>query len=164
MTMSFKICWGYPLQVLQTESLYCRFAKVMICHTISLSFGVAVAQRLEFMSKEPTANSCVKCSLSGLGCSRVLRGAIDDLAVRIQLVAVRERCWQIIFSHKKCVRPSRLTHYQVFLNFWNQDGGSNVSKLRRIRNRAKKISCTWRLLDCSLMKMIFDLDVLPHMQ
>ena len=61
----------------------------MICHTISLFFGVSVAQRLELMSKEPTANSCVKCSLSGLGCSRVLRGAIDDLAVRIQLVAVR---------------------------------------------------------------------------
>ena len=61
----------------------------MICHTISLFFGVSVAQRLELMSKEPTANSCVKCSLSGLGCSSVLRGAIDDLAVRIQLVAVR---------------------------------------------------------------------------
>jgi hypothetical protein len=41
------------------------------------------------MSKAPNANSCVKCSLSGLGCSRVLRGAIDDLAVRIHLVAVR---------------------------------------------------------------------------
>ena len=49
----------------------------------------AVAQRLELMSTEPTANSCVKCSLSGLGCSSVLRGAIDDLAVRMQLVAVR---------------------------------------------------------------------------
>ena len=48
-----------------------------------------MAQRLELMSKEPTANSCVKCSLSRLGCSSVLRGAIDDLAVRIQLVAVR---------------------------------------------------------------------------
>jgi hypothetical protein len=41
------------------------------------------------MSKGPNANSCIKCSLSGLGCSRVLRGAIDDLAVRIHLVAVR---------------------------------------------------------------------------
>ena len=61
----------------------------MIRHTIFLSFGVAVAQRLQFMSKEPTANSCVKCSLSCLGRSRVPRGAIDDLAVRIQLVAVR---------------------------------------------------------------------------
>ena len=52
-------------------------------------FGVSVAQRLELMSTEPTVNSCVNCFLSGLGCSRVLRGAIDDLAVRIQLVAVR---------------------------------------------------------------------------
>jgi len=41
------------------------------------------------MQKDPSANSCIKCSLSGLGCSRVLRGAIDDLAVRIHLVAVR---------------------------------------------------------------------------
>ena len=63
----------------------------MICHTISLFFGVSVAQRLELMSKEPTANSCVKCSLSGLGCSRVLRGAIDDLAVQIDSVGSRER-------------------------------------------------------------------------
>ena len=79
------------MQVLQTESLYCRFAKVMICHTISLFFSVSVAQRLELMSKEPTANSCVKRSLSGLGCSRVLRGAIDDLAVQIDSVGSRER-------------------------------------------------------------------------
>ena len=56
---------------------------------MSFDFGVAVAQRLELMSKEPTANSCVKCSLSGIGCSGVLRGAIDDLAVRMQFVAVR---------------------------------------------------------------------------
>ena len=56
---------------------------------MSFDFGVAAAQRLELMSKEPTANSCVKCSLSGVGCSGVLRGAIDDLAVRMQLVAVR---------------------------------------------------------------------------
>ena len=41
------------------------------------------------MPKAPTANSCVKCSLSSLGCSLVLRGAIDDLAVRIHVVAVR---------------------------------------------------------------------------
>ena len=41
------------------------------------------------MPKAPTANSCVKCALSSLGCSRVLRGAIDDLAVRIHVVAVR---------------------------------------------------------------------------
>ena len=50
-----------------------------------------MAQRLELMSEEPTANSCVKCSLSGLGCSSVLRGAIDDLAVRIHLVAQETR-------------------------------------------------------------------------
>ena len=41
------------------------------------------------MQKAATANSCVKCALSSLGCSPVLRGAIDDLAVRIHAVAVR---------------------------------------------------------------------------
>ena len=41
------------------------------------------------MQKSPKPNSCVKCTLSSLGCSRDLRGAIDDLAVQIQLVAVR---------------------------------------------------------------------------
>lgn len=41
------------------------------------------------MPKAPTANSCVKCTLSSLGCSLVLRGAIDDLVVRIHAVAVR---------------------------------------------------------------------------
>ena len=51
----------------------------------------AVAQRLELMSTEPTANSCVKCSLSGLGCSSVLRGAVDDLAVQIDAIGSRER-------------------------------------------------------------------------
>jgi hypothetical protein len=40
------------------------------------------------MQKAATANSCVKCALSSLGCSPVLRGAIDDLAVRIHAVAV----------------------------------------------------------------------------
>ena len=34
-------------------------------------------------------NSCVKCTLGSLGCSPVLRGAIDDLAIRIHVVAVR---------------------------------------------------------------------------
>ena len=41
------------------------------------------------MQKAATANSCAKCALSSLGCSPVLRGAIDDLAVRIYAVAVR---------------------------------------------------------------------------
>ena len=36
-----------------------------------------------------TPNSCVKCALSSLGCSPALRGAIDDLAVRIHVIAVR---------------------------------------------------------------------------
>ena len=36
-----------------------------------------------------SANSCVKCALSSLGCSRVLRSAIDALAVRVHEVAVR---------------------------------------------------------------------------
>ena len=36
-----------------------------------------------------SANSSVKCALSSLGCSSELRGAIDDLASRIQIVAVR---------------------------------------------------------------------------
>ena len=40
------------------------------------------------MQKAATVNSCVKCALSSLGCSPVLRGAIDDLAVRIHAVAV----------------------------------------------------------------------------
>ena len=54
-------------------------------------FGVSMAQRLELMSKEPTASSCVKYSLSSLGCSRALRGAIDVLAVQIDSVGSRER-------------------------------------------------------------------------
>ena len=70
----------------------------------------AVAQRLELMSTEPTANSCVKRSLSGLGCSSVLRGAVDDLAVQIDAIGSRERCWQIIFSHKKCALQR---HFQL---------------------------------------------------
>ena len=56
---------------------------------MSFDFGVAVAQRLELMSKEPTANSCFKCSLSGIGCSGVLRGAIDDLAVQMDAIGSR---------------------------------------------------------------------------
>jgi len=36
-----------------------------------------------------TVNSCVKCALSSLGCSPALRGAIDDLAVRVHIIAVR---------------------------------------------------------------------------
>lgn len=38
---------------------------------------------------QPSVNSCVKCALSSLGCSRKLREAIDELAVRMQKIAVR---------------------------------------------------------------------------
>ncbi|WP_353213449.1 hypothetical protein [Rhodovarius sp.] len=41
------------------------------------------------LSSATKANSAVKCAFSSLGCSAALRQAVDDLAVRMQLVAVR---------------------------------------------------------------------------
>ena len=112
------------------------------------------------MQKAAAANSCVKCALSSLGCSPVLRGAIDDLAVRIHAVAVRGTHLAnhiIAQSASSLAERQVLTHYQIFQTSSIIHGGSIASKPRRILSLVNRTFCMSPLLDCSLVATAFGL-------